>query len=272
MVPMWFFPITIAAGNTVVLKPSEKDVGRAIGRTCGCRLGCRMVSSTCAFTGDKVAVDAADQPRRRVVVFVGSIAQYVLRPEPCTASGCKPSAAREPCCVLPDADLDLTADAMVNTGFGSGRRAMQRSRPWWPSSRSPTNWWPRSPNAPGPSRSATAPAARYGTAIGLPAHRDRVALTSRTPAWPRHNHRRGRSAPGRWEADEKTLAGPHVDRPRDRDAGIYTDGSSARCCRWSGRGLRRTWNSSTRTVRQRHAIFTCDGGLLASSRTRCRSG
>ena len=129
MVPMWFFPIAIAAGNTVVLKPSEKVPGAALWlarlwQEAGLPDGVFNV-----LNGDKEAVDALlTSPDVAAVSFVGStpVAQYVHR----TASehGKRVQAlggAKNHMVVLPDADLDLAADQAVNAGFGSaGERCM----------------------------------------------------------------------------------------------------------------------------------------------------
>ncbi len=129
MVPMWFFPIAIAAGNTVVLKPSEKDPSASmyiadLWRQAGLPDGVFNV-----VHGDKVAVDALlTHPDVASVSFVGStpIARYVY--ETGTAHGKRVQAlggAKNHMLVLPDADLDLTADSAVNAGFGSaGERCM----------------------------------------------------------------------------------------------------------------------------------------------------
>jgi malonate-semialdehyde dehydrogenase (acetylating)/methylmalonate-semialdehyde dehydrogenase len=129
MVPMWFFPVAIAAGNAVVLKPSEKDPSAAIwmGRLwqeAGLPDGIFNV-----LQGDKVAVDALlEHPQVKAISFVGStpIARYVY--ENGTKHGKRVQAlggAKNHMLVLPDADLDLAADAAVNAGFGSaGERCM----------------------------------------------------------------------------------------------------------------------------------------------------
>ena len=129
MVPMWFFPIAIAAGNTVVLKPSEKDPSAALWiaelwAEAGLPAGVFNV-----LQGDKVAVDELlTNPAVKAISFVGStpIAQYVY--STATAHGKRVQAlggAKNHAIVLPDADLDLAADAMVNAGFGSaGERCM----------------------------------------------------------------------------------------------------------------------------------------------------
>lgn len=129
MVPMWFFPVAIAAGNTFVLKPSEKDPSAAIWlaklwKEAGLPDGVFNV-----INGDKVAVDRLlESPKVKAVSFVGStpIAKYVY--ENGTKHGKRVQAlggAKNHMVVLPDADLDLTADAAINAGFGSaGERCM----------------------------------------------------------------------------------------------------------------------------------------------------
>ncbi len=129
MVPMWFFPIAIAAGNTVVLKPSEKNPSAAIWiaerlKEAGLPDGVFNV-----LQGDKVAVDSLlKHPDVQAISFVGStpIAQYVY--ETGTAHGKRVQAlggAKNHMLVLPDADLDLVADSAINAGFGSaGERCM----------------------------------------------------------------------------------------------------------------------------------------------------
>jgi malonate-semialdehyde dehydrogenase (acetylating)/methylmalonate-semialdehyde dehydrogenase len=129
MVPCWFFPIAIACGNAVVLKPSEKDPSAAnwLGaewKEAGLPDGVFNV-----VHGDKVAVDRLlEHPDVKSVSFVGStpIARYVY--ETATRAGKRVQAlggAKNHMVVLPDADLDLAADAAVNAGFGSaGERCM----------------------------------------------------------------------------------------------------------------------------------------------------
>ncbi|UVJ39605.1 CoA-acylating methylmalonate-semialdehyde dehydrogenase [Arthrobacter sp. CJ23] len=129
MVPMWFFPIAIAAGNTVIIKPSEKVPTAAnwmaeLWKEAGLPDGVFNV-----LQGDKVAVDTLlTHPDVKAVSFVGStpIAKYVY--ETATANGKRVQAlggAKNHMIVLPDADLDLAADAAINAGFGSaGERCM----------------------------------------------------------------------------------------------------------------------------------------------------
>jgi len=129
MVPLWFFPVALAAGNTVVLKPSEKDPSAAVWlaellKEAGLPDGVFNV-----VHGDKVAVDRLlEHPGVASLSFVGStpIAQYVYAQG--TANGKRVQAlggAKNHMLVLPDADLDLVADSAINAGFGSaGERCM----------------------------------------------------------------------------------------------------------------------------------------------------
>ena len=129
MVPMWFFPVAIACGNTVVVKPSEKDPSAAmfmaqLWKEAGLPDGVYNV-----LHGDKEAVDALlIHPGIKSISFVGStpIARYVY--ETGTKSGKRVKAlggAKNHMIVLPDADLELAADAAINAGFGSaGERCM----------------------------------------------------------------------------------------------------------------------------------------------------
>jgi malonate-semialdehyde dehydrogenase (acetylating) / methylmalonate-semialdehyde dehydrogenase len=129
MVPMWMFPIALACGNTFILKPSEKDPSASL-------LLAEMLAEAGlpdgAFNvvhGGKEAVDAVlTHPGVRAVSFVGStpVARYVW--ETAGAAGKRVQAlggAKNHMVVLPDADLDLAADAAVSAGFGSaGERCM----------------------------------------------------------------------------------------------------------------------------------------------------
>jgi malonate-semialdehyde dehydrogenase (acetylating)/methylmalonate-semialdehyde dehydrogenase len=129
MVPMWFFPVAIAAGNTVVVKPSEKDPSSAMWiakliKEAGLPDGVFNV-----LNGDKVAVDGlVSHPQVRAISFVGStpIAHYINGNS--ARNGKRVQAlggAKNHMLVLPDADLDVVADSAVNAGFGSaGERCM----------------------------------------------------------------------------------------------------------------------------------------------------
>jgi malonate-semialdehyde dehydrogenase (acetylating)/methylmalonate-semialdehyde dehydrogenase len=129
MVPMWFFPIAIAAGNAVVLKPSEKDPSAALWlaqlwKEAGLPDGVFTV-----LQGDKLAVDGLlESADVQSISFVGStpIAQYIY--ETASRHGKRVQAlggAKNHMLVLPDADLDLVADQAVNAGYGAaGERCM----------------------------------------------------------------------------------------------------------------------------------------------------
>jgi malonate-semialdehyde dehydrogenase (acetylating)/methylmalonate-semialdehyde dehydrogenase len=129
MVPMWFFPVAIAAGNSVILKPSEKDPSAALWmaelwKEAGLPDGVFTV-----LQGDKEAVDGLlTDPRVQSISFVGStpIAQYIY--ETASKHGKRVQAlggAKNHMLVLPDADLDLVADQAVNAGYGAaGERCM----------------------------------------------------------------------------------------------------------------------------------------------------
>jgi malonate-semialdehyde dehydrogenase (acetylating)/methylmalonate-semialdehyde dehydrogenase len=129
MVPMWMFPIALACGNAFILKPSEKDPSASL-------LLAELLAEAGlpdgvfnVVHGGKEAVDALlTHPGVRAVSFVGStpVARYVS--EVGTAAGKRVQAlggAKNHMVVLPDADLDLAADAAVSAGFGSaGERCM----------------------------------------------------------------------------------------------------------------------------------------------------
>jgi malonate-semialdehyde dehydrogenase (acetylating)/methylmalonate-semialdehyde dehydrogenase len=129
MVPLWFVPLAIACGNSVVLKPSEKDPSAAnviaeLLAEAGLPPGvCNVVH------GDAESVDALlAHPEVAAVSFVGStpVARHVYATA--AAHGKRVQAlggAKNHMVVLPDADLDGTADAAVSAGFGSaGERCM----------------------------------------------------------------------------------------------------------------------------------------------------
>jgi malonate-semialdehyde dehydrogenase (acetylating)/methylmalonate-semialdehyde dehydrogenase len=129
MVPMWMWAPAIACGNTFVLKPSEKDPSASIWaaellKEAGLPDGVFNV-----VHGDKTAVDRVlDHPDIAAVSFVGStpIARYVY--ETGTKAGKRVQAlggAKNHMVVLPDADVDMAADAAVSAAYGSaGERCM----------------------------------------------------------------------------------------------------------------------------------------------------
>ena len=129
MVPLWTIPNAIAAGNTYVLKPSERDPSAALllaelFHEAGFPNGVLNV-----VQGDKVAVDRLlEHPTIQAISFVGStpVAQHVY--ETGTKNGKRVQAlagAKNHMVVLPDADLDVAADAAVSAAYGSaGERCM----------------------------------------------------------------------------------------------------------------------------------------------------
>ncbi len=129
MVPMWMFPVAIACGNTFVLKPSEKDPG------CPLRLAELMLEAGAppgvlnVLIGDKESVDTLlHDPRVKAVSFVGStpIAKYVFATA--SVNGKRVQAmggAKNHMVVMPDADIDGAAEALMGAGYGSaGERCM----------------------------------------------------------------------------------------------------------------------------------------------------
>ena len=129
MVPLWMIPNAVACGNTFVLKPSERDPSAPrlvaeLAFEAGFPPGVLNV-----VNGDKVAVDRLlTHPDVKAVSFVGStpIARYVY--ETGTSAGKRVQAlggAKNHMVVLPDADIDLAADAAVSAAYGSaGERCM----------------------------------------------------------------------------------------------------------------------------------------------------
>jgi malonate-semialdehyde dehydrogenase (acetylating)/methylmalonate-semialdehyde dehydrogenase len=129
MVPLWMFPVALACGNTFILKPSERDPSASIVmakllKEAGLPDGVFNV-----VQGDKEAVDALlDHPDIQAISFVGStpVAEYVYSRG--TARGKRVQAlggAKNHLVVMPDADLDQAADALIGSAYGSaGERCM----------------------------------------------------------------------------------------------------------------------------------------------------
>jgi malonate-semialdehyde dehydrogenase (acetylating)/methylmalonate-semialdehyde dehydrogenase len=129
MVPMWMFPVAIACGNTFVLKPSERDPSASL-------LHAKLLAEAGlpkgvfnVIQGDKVTVDALlDHPEVQAISFVGStpIAEYIY------ARGCAKGkrvqalgGAKNHMVVMPDADMEMTVDALMGAAYGSaGERCM----------------------------------------------------------------------------------------------------------------------------------------------------
>ncbi len=129
MVPMWMFAVAIASGNCFVLKPSEKDPSLPL------KLGELMLEAGApagvlnVINGDKLAVDTLlDDERVKAISFVGStpIAKYVYARA--AAAGKRVQAmggAKNHMVIMPDADMDKAADALIGAGYGSaGERCM----------------------------------------------------------------------------------------------------------------------------------------------------
>ena len=129
MVPLWMFPMAIACGNSFILKPSEKVPSASVRmaqlfKEAGLPDGVFNV-----VHGDKTAVDAIlDHPGIDAVSFVGStpIAKYIY--ETCARNGKRVQAlggAKNHAVVLPDADMEFAADALIGAAYGSaGERCM----------------------------------------------------------------------------------------------------------------------------------------------------
>lgn len=129
MVPMWMYPVAVACGNTFVLKPSERDPSAPmlvwdLFQEAGFPDGVLNV-----VHGDKLAVDTLlDHPDVKAISFVGStpIAEYVYKRG--TDAGKRVQAlggAKNHMIVMPDADMDKAADALMGAGYGSaGERCM----------------------------------------------------------------------------------------------------------------------------------------------------
>jgi malonate-semialdehyde dehydrogenase (acetylating)/methylmalonate-semialdehyde dehydrogenase len=129
MVPLWMFPMAIACGNSFVLKPSEKVPSASVKmaqllKEAGLPDGVLNV-----VHGDKLAVDSLlNHPLVNAVSFVGStpIAKYIY--ETCAKGGKRVQAlggAKNHAVVLPDADLEFAADALIGAAYGSaGERCM----------------------------------------------------------------------------------------------------------------------------------------------------
>ena len=129
MVPMWMFPVAIACGNTFILKPSERDPSASL-------LHAKLLAEAGlpkgvfnVIQGDKVTVDALlDHADVQAISFVGStpIAEYIY------ARGCAKGkrvqalgGAKNHMVVMPDADMDMTIDALIGAAYGSaGERCM----------------------------------------------------------------------------------------------------------------------------------------------------
>jgi malonate-semialdehyde dehydrogenase (acetylating)/methylmalonate-semialdehyde dehydrogenase len=129
MVPMWMYPVSIACGNSFILKPSERDPSPSLLIADLWREAGLPEDVFTVVNGDSVAVDALlDNPGVAAVSFVGStpVARHVF--ERATSAGKRCQAlggAKNHAVVLPDVDVDSTADALTAAGYGSaGERCM----------------------------------------------------------------------------------------------------------------------------------------------------
>ncbi len=129
MVPLWMFPVALACGNTFVLKPSEKDPSASVLMAELLREAGLPDGAFNVVHGDKEAVDAIlNHPQVNAVSFVGStpIAKYIY--ETSAKNGKRVQAlggAKNHAVVLPDADLEIAADALIGAAYGSaGERCM----------------------------------------------------------------------------------------------------------------------------------------------------
>lgn len=129
MVPMWMFPVALACGNTFILKPSERDPSASLliaGWLAEAGLPAGVFN---VVQGDKQAVDdLLHHPDVKAISFVGStpIAKYIY--ETGTANGKRVQAlggAKNHMVILPDADLEMAANALMGAAYGSaGERCM----------------------------------------------------------------------------------------------------------------------------------------------------
>ena len=129
MVPMWMFPVAIAAGNTFILKPSPTDPSASLMMADLLKQAGLPDGVFNVVQGDKVAVDALlDHPDVKAISFVGStpIANYIY--ETGARNGKRVQAlggAKNHMVVMPDADIDQVVDALIGAGYGSaGERCM----------------------------------------------------------------------------------------------------------------------------------------------------
>ena len=129
MVPMWMFPVALAAGNAFILKPSERDPSCSLFMAELLKQAGLPDGVFSVVQGDKVAVDALlHHPEVKAVSFVGStpIAQYIY--ETGARHGKRVQAlggAKNHMIVMPDADIEQAVDALIGSAYGSaGERCM----------------------------------------------------------------------------------------------------------------------------------------------------
>ncbi|MBI0546552.1 aldehyde dehydrogenase family protein, partial [Dickeya dianthicola] len=132
MVPMWMFPIALATGNTFVLKPSEKDPSLSLLLATLLKEAGLPDGVFNVVQGDKEAVDVLlTDPRVQAVSFVGStpVAEYIYRTASAHGKRCQAlGGAKNHCILMPDADMDMAAGAILGAAFGAaGERCMALS-------------------------------------------------------------------------------------------------------------------------------------------------
>jgi malonate-semialdehyde dehydrogenase (acetylating) / methylmalonate-semialdehyde dehydrogenase len=227
MVPMWMYPVAIACGNTFVLKPSEKDPSVSM-------LAAELLAEA-GLPDGRVQRGPRRQGGRRPILehpdiaavsFVGStpIARYIY--ETGTAHGKRVQAlggAKNHMIVLPDADMDLAADAAVSPGTARPGSGAWRSRWWSRWATPPIACCPRSPSGSRSSRSAPAMEGSEMGPLVTPSTATRWGYIDagerggRRPWWPTAAAC-GRGPRGR------VLPRPHPVRPRvTPDMSIYRD-------------------------------------------------
>ena len=129
MVPLWMFPLAIAAGNSFILKPSEKDPLASM-------FIVELFNQTKApkgllnlLNGDKDVVNNLIQDKRiKAVSFVGStpVAQKIYENSSISGKRCQAlGGAKNHALVLPDANIDYATDQLISAAFGSsGQRCL----------------------------------------------------------------------------------------------------------------------------------------------------
>ena len=129
MVPMWMFPVALAAGNCFILKPSERDPSAALLLAAWLEEAGLPPGVFNVVQGDKEAVDALlHSPDIQAISFVGStpIARYIYETAARTGKRCQAlGGAKNHMIIMPDADMDQAVDALMGAAYGSaGERCM----------------------------------------------------------------------------------------------------------------------------------------------------
>ena len=273
MVPMWMFPIAIACGNAFILKPSEKDPSASL-------LMAELLAEAGlpdgvfnVVHGDQRGGRGAARriPDVAAVSFVGStpIAALRLRDRRRrTASASQAlGGAKNHAVVMPDADLDIAADAIASAAYGSaGQRCMAISAAVAVGDAPATRWPRRSRRASARSRSAPAPrpAREMGPLVtgGRARPRRSTAIDDAASARAPSSSVDGRelSVDGH---EDGFFVGPIAVRPRHarrwRSTARRSSGRCSSCCA-ARRSRRRSRWSTRNPYGNGAAIFTSDGG------------